>query len=438
MIDSDSTNTNIESNLPNSENTSSYPPSVQPGIPKLPQTPIGWMQVPLAKHLHEIRRPVRLQDDTEYTLVTVKRSRGGVTKREVLRGSEVKTQSQFYVRAGDFLISKRQIVHGACGIVPPELDGSIVSNEYVVLGTDGGIDLKFLKYLSETKYFQQTCFHSSVGVHVEKMVFRTGKWLSWFFNIPSVEIQQYLCKLLETWDSSIVIEDQLAGLGNLEKRSLVQRLIPNLTGVKVPSGWEAFHLSALVDINPSRPQPPVDGRVSFVPMKAVSAEGHLLKLQDCNYSEVSTGFTSFCDGDVLVAKITPCFENGKGALVSELTNGIGFGSTEFHVLRTKHGVPGELIAQVTRSPQFRMRGATEMVGSAGQRRVSADFIKSFRFFCPKESKKRDAIAIALKTSDTLLRLRRASGRALKQQRLMLIDDLCTGRKTVSQLNGRRL
>ena len=146
----------------------SFPPSVQAGIPKLPPTPKGWCKAALGANLHEVNRPVRLVPDAEYTLVTVRRSRGGVDKRSVLLGSEIKTPSQFFVAAGDFLISKRQIVHGACGIVPAELDGAVVSNEYAVLGGDGEIDPRFLRYLSETTYFQQTCFHSSIGVHVEK------------------------------------------------------------------------------------------------------------------------------------------------------------------------------------------------------------------------------------------------------------------------------
>ncbi len=411
-------------------NASAYPPSVQPGIPKLPPTPKGWRRVSLGSHLHEVRRPVRLEDDLEYTLVTVKRSRGGVVKRGVLRGSEIKTTSQFLVKAGDFLISKRQIVHGACGVVPPELDGAVVSNEYAVLGTDGAIDLNFLRYLAETKYFQQTCFHSSVGVHVEKMVFRTEKWLSWSFNIPPREIQISLCELLEVWDRAIAVENQLTSLGERQKRALTQKLLPNLRGSNVPSGWGITHLCDLAYINPSRPLRPPNGRVSFVPMKAVSEAGHLFRLEECDYERVSSGLPSFRDGDILVAKITPCFENGKGALVSRLTNGIGFGSTEFHVLRPKQDVPGELIAQITRSPQFRMRGATEMVGSAGQRRVSADFIRSFRFACPLRPEHREAISVALRVADTLLRSQRASGVALRRQRLLLINDLLTGRKSV--------
>lgn len=175
-----------------------FPVSVQPGIPNLPTAPNGWERIQLGRHLSEVRRPAALRPDDLYRLVTVKRSRGGVELRETLTGRDIKTPSQFYVRAGDFLISKRQIVHGACGMVPPGLDGAVVSNEYAVLNSDGQIDLRFLRYLSESRYFQQTCFHSSIGVHVEKMIFKTERWLKWPFNIPPLPVQLRIVEVLDT------------------------------------------------------------------------------------------------------------------------------------------------------------------------------------------------------------------------------------------------
>lgn len=184
--------------LVNAGDNGGYAASVQPGIPTLPPTPSGWRRISLDRHLTEVRRPAPLRSDERYRLVTVKRSRGGVELRETLLGKEIKTPSQFYVQSGDFLISKRQIVHGACGIVPPELDGAVVSNEYAVLNSDGQVDLRFLRYLSESRYFQQTCFHSSIGVHVEKMIFKTERWLKWPFNIPPLPVQQHIVQVLDT------------------------------------------------------------------------------------------------------------------------------------------------------------------------------------------------------------------------------------------------
>lgn len=210
-----------------------FPLSVQPGIPRLPAVPSGWRRVCLGDHLKEVRRPVPVNADDAYTLVTVKRSRGGVQQRAVLRGSEIKTPSQFSVLAGDFLISKRQIVHGACGIVPPALDGALISNEYAVINTDGEIDLDFLRYLSESRYFQQTCFHSSIGVHVEKMIFKTERWLTWPFNIPPPQQQQRIVEILDAATRELeLIDGQLASLKQ-EKRSLMAQLLTGKRRVRL-------------------------------------------------------------------------------------------------------------------------------------------------------------------------------------------------------------
>ncbi|WP_087744104.1 MULTISPECIES: restriction endonuclease subunit S [unclassified Acidovorax] len=210
-----------------------FPASVQPGIPNLPATPSGWRRIHLRDHLGEVRRPVVLVDEESYSLVTVKRSRGGVELRANLRGNEVKTPTQFYVQAGDFLISKRQIVHGACGVVPPELDGAVVSNEYAVLNSDGEIDLQFLRYLSESRYFQQTCFHSSIGVHVEKMIFKTDHWLNWPFNIPPLAQQKHIVEILDTASREVVaIAEQLKALKR-EKSALMAQLLTGKRRVKL-------------------------------------------------------------------------------------------------------------------------------------------------------------------------------------------------------------
>ncbi|URI11924.1 restriction endonuclease subunit S [Aquincola tertiaricarbonis] len=210
-----------------------FPPSVQPGIPNLLPAPAGWRRTALGHHLTEVRRPALLSASDRYRLITVKRSRGGVELREVLTGREIKTPSQFYVREGDFLISKRQIVHGACGIVPAELDGAVVSNEYAVLNSDGQIDLKFLRYLSESRYFQQTCFHSSIGVHVEKMIFKTERWLKWPFNIPPLSEQRRIVEILDLARREVELLEQQVQLLRQEKAALMADLLTGKRRVRL-------------------------------------------------------------------------------------------------------------------------------------------------------------------------------------------------------------
>ena len=126
-------------------------------------------------------------------------------------------KSQFRIEEGDFLISKRQIVHGACGTVPPDLGGAIVSNEYAVLRTRTTLDPRFLAYLSHSIHFQQNCFHSSIGVHIEKMIFKLERWLGLEFDIPPLPEQKKIAEILSTWDKAIETTEKL--LANAEGRS---------------------------------------------------------------------------------------------------------------------------------------------------------------------------------------------------------------------------
>lgn len=213
-----------------------YPPSVQPGIPKLIEKPDGWDEKTMAELLKTKKRRVKLDDDTEYDLVVAKRNRGGIEPRGKLRGKEIRTSTQFKVRAGDFVISRRQIIHGACGIVPKSLDGAIVSNEYSVFTVSIHLDPNYLRLLSHSLYFQQTCFHSSVGVAVEKMIFKVEKWLKYPFVVPPIEEQRAIVKVIETAEQEIALLRRRVDLLKQQKKGLMQQLLTGKVRVKVPEG----------------------------------------------------------------------------------------------------------------------------------------------------------------------------------------------------------
>ncbi len=115
----------------------------------------------------------------------------------------------------------------------------------------------------------------------------------------------------------------------------------------VPEGWLLTTLSEVCEINP--PKPPknalsADAPVTFVPMPAVDEEkGAITAPQTRPFAEVRNGYTAFRENDVIMAKITPCMENGKAAIAQGLTNGLAFGSTEFHVLRSTGVVLPEML-----------------------------------------------------------------------------------------------
>lgn len=147
-----------------------------------------------------------------------------------------------------------------------------------------------------------------------------------------------------------------------------------LPAIELPPSWRWSRLLDLGEINPRNPASD-EAKATFVPMAAVSEKhGEAVAGAEANWSDISRGYTHFANGDVLLAKITPCFENGKAAVVSGLKHGIGSGSTEFHVFRPMCGdVNAAYIYLFLRSPLFRAKGQTSMTGTAGQKRLPTDY-----------------------------------------------------------------
>ncbi|ANQ51575.1 restriction endonuclease subunit S [Flammeovirga sp. MY04] len=169
----------------------------------------------------------------------------------------------------------------------------------------------------------------------------------------------------------------------------------------VPEHWEYVTLKEVANINPSKPKLNDDTEVSFIGMADTSEDAKLINAHPKKYNDVKSGFTGFEQNDVLIAKITPCFENGKGAFLNELPTKYGFGSTEFHVIRGSENILSEYIYYHSISYNFRENGKNNMTGSAGQKRVSKQFIENYKIPLPPlpEQKK---IASILSTVDQKL------------------------------------
>lgn len=155
------------------------------------------------------------------------------------------------------------------------------------------------------------------------------------------------------------------------------------------SNWCWITHCEIALINPKKPDLDDDEIVSFVPMAAVPEEIGTVRLEEERaFSAVKKGYTSFQDGDILFAKITPCMENGKVALVNGLRNGFGFGSTEFHVSRLHPDLCKEFYLHFLMSHQFRAKAQRNMSGSAGQLRVPKQYFSDVRLPLPPLNEQR--------------------------------------------------
>lgn len=228
-----------------------YPPSVNAGHPRIESFPDTWERHTFRDLLVDAMRPITLAPETEYQLIVAKRNRHGIAPREVLPGHKIKTPSQFRLEAGDFVIAKRQIAHGACGFVPQALDAAIVSSEYDVFRINESLVLPdFFALCTHTPYFQQTCFHSSIGVTVEKLIFKTERWLRYQLPLPPIEVQRRVVGVTARIDQVITNICSLVDALRRKRAGLLRVLFACDQASPGSAGsWRPFRLRDLVSVN---------------------------------------------------------------------------------------------------------------------------------------------------------------------------------------------
>lgn len=153
----------------------------------------------------------------------------------------------------------------------------------------------------------------------------------------------------------------------------------------IPQEWEVKTLGNIAEINPSKGK--ITSKVvTFLAMSDISEQGGVINENILPIDSIKPGLTPFRKGDVIIAKITPCFENGKGALLDKITKDDGFGSTEFHVIRCQQD--NKFVYYHTQSYAFRKRLESQMTGSAGQKRVPADSVAAYKIAVPPLAEQR--------------------------------------------------
>lgn len=158
--------------------------------------------------------------------------------------------------------------------------------------------------------------------------------------------------------------------------------------------WNFTSIGTVCDINPKTVLPDFsdDSIVSFLPMPTVEAETGAFSPETVEYKKVKKGYTKFQNNDVLFAKITPCMENGKSCVVRDLIQGVGFGSTEFHVLRCHAGMLPEYVFYFVVQKVFRSKAIPFMTGAVGQKRVPADYLRDCEIPVPTLDEQKRIVA----------------------------------------------
>jgi type I restriction enzyme, S subunit len=201
---------------------------------------------------------------------------------------------------------------------------------------------------------------------------------------------------------------------------------------ELPHGWSVRTIGSVAEVNPRRPSQlrtlRDDYPVTFVPMPAVDEDsGSIASAQTRPFGEVKKGFTYFAEGDVIFAKITPCMQNGKSAIATGLTNGLGFGSTEFHVLRAKPGATcAEWLWYFVRNPEFREEATYHFQGAVGQQRVPMEFLAEHQIPVPPLNEQRRVVArirLLMDRAEEVRSLQGARARELEKLVPATLDDV---------------
>jgi len=242
------------------------------------------------------------------------------------------------------------------------------------------LDAKYLFYMVWSDRFRFFGEKAMKGAAGQKRI-STDFLKEFKIPLPPLNEQKRIATILDKADSLRRKRQQAIQLADQFLLSVFLDLFGD--PVMNPKGWDVGCFSDICMLNPQSKKYEDDLLVSFVPMQRVSGSSSSINLEEKRpYSEVKKGFTVFIDGDVLFAKITPCMENGKAGIALKLENGIGFGSTEFHVFRPYESVYAEFIYSLVHLDVFRKLCADNFSGAVGHKRVPKDFLAKFPLYLP--------------------------------------------------------
>ncbi len=325
-----------------------------------------------------------------------------VHAKGMIEGSTIGPMFYFGFKAGDILFVTRNPHLRKAAMV--EFDG-ICSEKTLVLATnDESILLQsYLAIVMQSDDFWEYCEDNKSG--------GVNYFINWStleeyeFDLPPIDEQKKIAS--QIWAAYRLKEAYKSLLTATEE--MVKSQFIEMFGNPFDECSDKVSLSSLCIINPSRPKDLDDSLpVSFIPMDSISEEGEYSTFTSRPLGEVKKGFTYCADEDVLFAKITPCMENGKGAMLKELSNGIGFGSTEFHVLRPLPGVTTSTwLYNLTKLDILRKDAAKNMTGTGGQKRVPASYLETFSVLPPSIELQEEFAAISQQADKSKFELKKA-------------------------------
>lgn len=366
--------------------------------------------VQIKEFLTRNKTAIEIQDDVYYKRATIKIRNGGISLRDTVIGSKIGTKNQFVISKGQFLLSKIDARNGAFGVVPDVLDGGVITGNFWTFDVDySKVNPHYLALLTTTNEFIEFCEQASNGT-TNRHYLQEPLFLNIKVPLPSLDEQNQMVKdfnnimtfikmeemkVIDIEVKAVVAVRKALGValypGHTEKRLIRFTNYATIDSWSVPkillaghspfgeSKYKCKKLSELAFINPRTDLSILNDtdEMSFIPMEDISDDyGEWQNKKTGKKADVK-GYTKFQNGDIIWARITPCMQNGKSALLSNLINGKGYGSTEFHIVRiNSNEILPQYIHTLLRHYDVLSDAKKYFTGSAGQQRVPASYLSN--------------------------------------------------------------
>lgn len=343
---------------------------------------------------------------------------------EIIAGSDIGSSKQSVCKE-DVLLCKINPRINRVWKVSQFTDNELIASSEWIIIRNNHINANYLMYCFQSKYFREFMLSNVSGVGGSLMRAQPKYVQTYPIPLPPLSEQQRIVERIEELFAKLdEAKERLQEVANsfaVRKAAILHKAFTGeLTkqwrrenGVSDES-WEEKKLGEVCSVNPRK----IDAKnlddnleVSFIPMAAVSdVLGEIVNPEVKNLEDVRTGFTNFAEGDVIFAKITPCMENGKSAVVGPLLNDIGYGSTEFYVLRCKEELYNKYLYHMVRNTTFRAEAKAVMTGAVGQQRVPKTFLQEYQLLLPTIPEQHEIVRLI----DDLLARERSAQQAAEQ------------------------
>lgn len=389
--------------------------------------PTDWHTQKMKQWVALAERPVTLEDDKRYRLVTVRRGFGGVDLRGEYLGKDILVKNYFRARQGDFLISKRQIAHGACGVVPESLDGAVVSNEYNVFVPNQGTNIEMFNLMMQLPHYTRLFYLMSDGVHIEKLLFKTQDWVRRQLAMPPIEEQRKIAAILATQDEVIELKEKRFAEKQRQKKYLMQQLLTGKKRLPRFSGeWKANRLRNITARHTKR------NTIGNTNVLTISAQYGLINQAEffnkAVASDDKSNYFLLETGDFAYNK---SYSNGYpfGAIKRLTRYEVGIVSPLYICFRIKEGsVSGEYLEQYFEAGLMNheiQAFAQEGARNHGLLNIAVDDFFNLKILLPSPEEQ-TAIAEVLSTADREIELLQQDIEQEKQKKKALMQLLLTG------------